>query len=65
MEYEYILDYSRIVFTKNNQPTKKATKKKIGFQNTFTNMISTIKIVADTRKTVIWMIFCLVENSLT
>ena len=28
MEDEYILDYSRIVFTKNNQPTNKATKKK-------------------------------------
>ena len=25
MEYEYILDYSRIVFTKNNQPTNQPT----------------------------------------
>lgn len=68
MEDEYILDYSRIVFTKNNQPTKKGQKKnttkKLCFQNTFTNMISTITIV-DTGKTVIWMIFYLVENSLT
>ena len=35
MEYEYILDYSRIVFTKNIQPTKKATKKKILFSEYF------------------------------